>query len=146
MIKKLLTALALTLATPAVAQVGPYVEANAASTFENKNLDYGITLGGAIPVKPMLNLLVEGTAENFAEGSGSTKLVGSLGLGTNLPGPFDLFGKVGYINQDGDSGYRLGAGVNVALTSHTYASVGVRRDDIDGDSDLSGTVGLGLRF
>lgn len=136
MLTKLLTATTLALAAcgaaPAYAGTSPYVEATA--TTHSYGAKAGLQTG---------NVTLEAGAENFLD---TPTYVAAIGLQPRIVGPFSAYAQAGYLNRDGNSGYRLGGGAVVDLTNHIYAKGGYQRDDYgQGHSDAA-TFGLGVKF
>jgi hypothetical protein len=71
----------------------------------------------------------------------------NVGLTGKLVGPFGIYGQAGVLKNDSEIGYRLGTGLKMGLTKHTYLRAGLQRDDYGNGVDSLGAIGaLGLRF
>ncbi len=129
-------ALALTGACKAHAEVSPYVEAT--TNYDGHSADYGAKAG-----LKLNNITLEAGAEHFLD---QPTYIASIGLQPKLFGPWSAYGQVGYLNRDGNSGYRLGGGAVLNLTTHTYAKGGYQRDAYGNSHSDAATFGLGVKF
>ena len=137
--KKLLLALLMATATPAMAQVSPSVEV-AASGRSTKDVTPGLFVGLEAPISDVARLGAQlGLERNDGENTFSVGVVPSI----KLFGATSLYGNVAGIMTNDNLGYRLGAGLKQGLTDRTYIKAGVRYDSIGA---TEGTVALGLRF
>jgi len=125
-------------ATPAAAQVSPFIEGKYGT-----DKDYGVAVGISNQLNSNLALTGSLGADNFT----STPLYNAnIGLDLRLAGPVSTYGSVGYINRDGNDGYRLGAGIGLDLTRNLYLKGGVERDDFGNATSTAAVGRIGFRF
>lgn len=154
------------IATPAAAQdfTGPRVGVTGGydDVLAHDGFTYGVVAGVDAPVLKGVTLGVEATLEDSTAKAGKVNASRELGLAVRagvvvLPKTL-VFAKVGYTNARFDlagtkasatfEGLRYGAGVEYAVTKHTYVTAEYRRSELEnGFGGRDGAlVGVGFRF
>jgi hypothetical protein len=153
--KTLVLALAALLSSTAATAATPYVEATAStsrakieSTIRGDRIDLrnDLTYGGRAGLD-FGNVTADVGVENFLNGSDELTL--NANLGVDLPlgnSPLTAYAQGGVLQTSGETGYRLGGGLKLGLTQHSYIRAGYQRDDYGQGAADAGVVGLGLRF
>ena len=159
MLKYLLVASALTLATPALADndnfVGPRVGVSAGVNDITNSVDvdevvYSADVGVDFPLGENATFGVEAFSENVFDDNRTLGAAARLGYAVSDNAL--LFTRAGYTNYSdvlsGDlDGLTVGGGVEVAFTENLYTKVEYRYSDFEQNIGSHGAlIGVGLRF
>jgi len=158
----------ITAVTPVAAQAQDFTGARIGVTGgyddiqSREGFNYGVVVGVDAPVIKGVTLGVEATLEDSTTDTAGLDVSRDLGMnlraGVAVLPKVQLFGKVGYASTRFDltgntghvnfEGLRYGAGVEYAVSKHTYATLEYRRSEYE--DNLGGRdgvlAGVGFRF
>lgn len=146
----ILTALGVTLATPAIAApnsnfTGPRIEASLglddiSHNRPSQDVNYGAAVGVDLPLGSRFTIGAEANLDNIAERK-DFGFAGRLGFAVNEN--ILIFGTAGYASYRNLDGLRVGGGLELSLLGPVYVKSEYRYADI---GRHSGLLAVGLRF
>ena len=112
---------------------------------ERSDLNYGAAIG--LDTTFLGDDLIVGVEANVDNVFDYKDYGVSARLGVKIADPVLVYGEAGYADFRGMEGVRVGGGVEVAVTEHTYAKVEYRYSDLEADTGRhQALVGVGIRF